>query len=145
MKLSSIATAILLQATSLSLLAVEPAATKAVKPVIDPLSGTNVVQMVVGLFLVLILVFAIAWLLRRVGGVSLTGSGALKVIAGMSMGARDRVVLLQVGDEQLLVGISPGRIQTLHVLDNPIEIEQSTASSTVFADKLSEVLRGGKK
>jgi len=145
MKLSSIATAILLQATSLSLLAVEPAATKAVKPVIDPLSGTNVVQMVVGLFLVLILVFAIAWLLRRVGGVSLTGSGALKVIAGMSMGARDRVVLLQVGDEQLLVGISPGRIQTLHVLDNPIEIEQSAAGSTVFADKLTEVLRGGKK
>jgi len=145
MKLSSIAIAVLLQTTSLSLLAVEPTATKAVKPVIDPLSGTNVGQMVVGLFLVLILVFAIAWLLRRVGGVSLTGSGALKVIAGMSMGARDRVVLLQVGDEQLLVGISPGRIQTLHVLDNPIEIEQNTVGNTAFADKLTEVLRGGKK
>ena len=92
-----------------------------------------------------ILVFAIAWLLRRVGGVSLTGGGALKVISGMSMGARERVVLLQVGEEQLLLGISPGRVQTLHVLEKPIEVEQPAMGTSMFANKLAEVLKSKKK
>ena len=116
-----------------------------VKQIVDPLAGTNIIQMIGGLIFVLILVFAIAWLLRRVGGVSLTGGGALKVVGGMSMGSRDRVVLLQVGDEQLLLGVSPGRVQTLHVLEKPIVVEQSTMSTSIFADKLAEVLKGKKK
>jgi len=115
------------------------------KQIVDPLSGTNVVQMIFGLIFVLVLVFAIAWLLRRVGGVSLTGGGALKVISGMSMGSRDRVVLLQVGEEQLLLGVSPGRVQTLHVLEKPIKVEQPAMSTSMFADKLAEVLKSKKK
>jgi len=116
-----------------------------VKQIVDPLAGTNIIQMIGGLIFVLILVFAIAWLLRRVGGVSITGGGALKVISGMSMGSRDRVVLLQVGDEQLLLGVSPGRVQTLHVLEKPIKVEQPTMSTSIFADKLAEVLKSKKK
>ena len=116
-----------------------------VKQIVDPLAGTNIMQMIGGLIFVLILVFAIAWLLRRVGGVSITGGGALKVISGMSMGSRDRVVLLQVGDEQLLLGVSPGRVQTLHVLEKPIKVEQPAMSTSMFADKLAEVLKSKKK
>ena len=115
------------------------------KPIVDPLAGTNVAQMIIGLAFVLVLVFSIAWVLRRVGGVSLTGGSALKVIGGMSMGSRERVVLLQVGDEQLLVGVSPGRIQTLHVLETPIEIEQQAVGASIFAEKLTEALKGKKK
>lgn len=144
MKFTSFVIVLLLQTISSSLFAVEQT-TKTIKPIVDPLSGTNVVQMMVGLAVVLILVFAIAWLLRRVGGVSLSGNSALKVVAGMSMGARERVVLLQVGEEQLLVGVSPGRIQTLHILKTPIVMESKSIGTTMFADKLAEVLRGKKK
>ena len=134
-------TAFLLQTIPCSVLAGDAP----VKQIVDPLSGTNVIQMIVGLLFVLILVFAIAWLLRRVGGVSLTGGGALKVISGMSMGSRDRVVLLQVGEEQLLLGVSPGRVQTLHVLEKPIKVEQPVMSTSMFADKFAEVLKSKKK
>ena len=141
MKFAIILAALLLQIIPCSVFAGDAP----VKQIVDPLSGTNVLQMIVGLIFVLILVFAIAWLLRRVGGVSLTGGGALKVISGMSMGSRDRVVLLQVGEEQLLLGVSPGRIQTLHVLEKPIEVEQPAMSTSMFADKLAEVLKSKKK
>ena len=141
MKSAITLTAFLLQTIACSVLAGDAP----VKPIVDPLAGTNIIQMIVGLIFVLILVFSIAWLLRRVGGVSLTGGGALKVISGMSMGSRDRVVLLQVGEEQLLLGVSPGRVQTLHVLEKPIKVEQPTMSTSIFADKLAEVLKGKKK
>ena len=127
---------------SASLPALETTESPIVKPVIDPLSGTNVVQMLVGLLFVLVMVIAVAWLLRRVGGVSMGGGGAMSIVGGMSMGARERVVLLQVGEEQILIGVSPGRIQKLHVLENPVDVQVKNVSDINFANKLSEVLRG---
>ena len=141
MKFLPIVTMLSLQVMPCYALAVDTPA----KPIVDPLAGTNIVQMIVGLLIVLFLVFAIAWVLRRVGGASLTGNGTLKVISGMSMGARERVVLLQVGEEQLLLGVSPGRVQTLHVLDKPIEAESQRVASPMFANKLAEVLKGKNK
>jgi len=133
---------LLLSVYSSSLLAIEAAGVPETKPVIDPLSGSSIAQMVAGLLLVLVLVIAMAWILRRIGGVSFTGNSAMSVIGGMSMGARERVVLLQVGDEQLLIGVSPGRIQKLHVLSTPIETPTKTDNDTNFAVRLAEALRG---
>lgn len=133
---------LLLWLLSMPLIAAEKNTAPAMQPVIDPLSGTNIFQMVAGLLFVLAIVIAIAWLIRRVGGVSMAGGGVMSVVGGMSMGARERVVLLQVGEEQLLIGVSPGRIQKLHVLDKPIEIQQKKTADISFANKFSEVLRG---
>jgi len=130
---------------SASLFALDTTKSPVVKPVIDPLSGTNVVQMLVGLLFVLMLVIVVAWLLRRVGGVSMAGGGVMNVVGGMSMGARERVVLLQVGEEQILIGVSPGRIQKLHVLENPVDIQLKKQNEISFANKLSEALRGKAK
>ncbi len=131
-----------LYVTTTSLLAAETSSAPLVKPIIDPLSGTNIFQMVAGLVFVLLLVIIVAWLVRRVGGVTMAGGGVLNVIGGMSMGARERVVLLQVGEEQILIGVSPGRIQKLHVLENPIEIQAKKVADMNFANKLTDALRG---
>ena len=107
---------------------------------IEPLSGGTMVQVALGLLFVLFLVIAVAWLLKRIGGFSITGNSALKILAGLSMGARERVVLMQVGDEQILIGVSPGRIQTLHILDKPISIDEKKSSESGFAERLTEAL-----
>jgi flagellar protein FliO/FliZ len=94
-----------------------------------------------GLFLVLGLILATAWLARRIGRFQGTSGGALRIVGGLSMGARERVVLIQVGDTQLLLGVAPGRIQTLHVLPEAaaIELPQQGAGAS-FAASLSTVL-----
>lgn len=132
----------LLSFITTSLLAVETPSVTAGKPMIDPLSGTNIFQMVAGLVLVLLLVIVVAWLVKRVGGVTMAGGGVLNVVGGMSMGARERVVLLQVGEEQILIGVSPGRIQKLHVLETPIDIQPKKMPDTNFANKLADAIRG---
>lgn len=107
---------------------------------IDPLSGGSMAQVALGLLFVLFLVIAVAWILKRMGGFSIAGNGALKVLGGLSMGARERVVLMQVGEEQLLIGVSPGRIQTLHVLDKPISVDDKKTTEPGFAERLTEAL-----
>jgi len=145
MRVLAIISGLILQLNSLSVWAVEKSRPAEAAPAIDPLSGANIGQLAVGLLFVLLMVIGLAWLLRRVGGVNFGGSQAIKVIGGMSMGARERVVLIQVGETQLLVGISPGRIQTLHVLDKPVVVQGGEQAGEGFADKFAAALKGKMK
>ncbi|MCL4721914.1 MAG: flagellar biosynthetic protein FliO [Gammaproteobacteria bacterium] len=75
------------------------------------------IRMVIGLAVVLGLLGVTAWASRRFRvGARLQG-GAIEVVSGISLGARERVVVLRVNGEQVLVGISPAGLRTLHVLN----------------------------
>ena len=107
----------------------------------DPLAVGNLVQLTLGLLAVLLLLGGLAWLLRRSGRFTSGVHGALQILGGVSMGTRERIVLLQVGRQQLLVGVAPGRIQTLHVLEEPIDVTESAARPRAgFAQALDMAL-----
>ncbi|MEZ5563349.1 MAG: flagellar biosynthetic protein FliO [Gammaproteobacteria bacterium] len=73
-------------------------------------------RMVAGLVIVLGLLAATAWVSRRFRAGSAARGGAVEILTGLSLGNRERVVLLKVGRDQVLVGISPSGLRTLHVL-----------------------------
>jgi len=100
----------------------------------------NLVQTTLGLLVVLLVIGAAAWAFKRFGNVHVGAQGRMKIIGGISLGTRERAVLLQVGDQQLVVGVSPGRIQTLHVLDKPVQIEEKPAGATSFSSRLQTAI-----
>jgi flagellar protein FliO/FliZ len=71
-----------------------------------------------GLALALIvgLLVGTAWLLRKVSGGQGFGQGNMKIIGGVALGPRERIVLVEVGEDWLVIGIVPGQIRTLHHL-----------------------------
>lgn len=91
---------------------------------------SSLLQVTLGLFLVLLIIAAAAWFARRFGKFTVSGKGSLRIIGGLHMGARERVVLMQVGDQQLLVGVAPGSIRTLLVLDQPVVTDERAVSAT---------------
>lgn len=109
----------------------------------EPVGVGNYLQMFFGLFIVIALIFGAAWLMRRMSNLSSMTTSNLKVLGGISVGQRERVVLIQAGDTQILVGVAPGQIRTLHVMDEPIttneEIKSKTSSG--FADKLHAAIK----
>jgi len=115
------------------------------KTALDPISGGNIGQLAIGLLAVVAVVFILGWFLKNVMRGGAVASGALKIIAGVSMGARERVVLMQVGETQILIGVTPGRIEKIHVLDKPIDVENTSNPTASFAARLSEVLMKGKR
>ena len=107
------------------------------------MGATSLLQVLLALVLVLLLIVGMAWLMRRIGGLTQVGGGVVRVLGGVPVGQRERVVLIQVGSRQLLLGVAPGRVQTLHVLDEPISVSTSTSDNESFAERLSTALKRG--
>jgi flagellar protein FliO/FliZ len=95
------------------------AAPQAAERVATPSAG-SLAQVTLSLLLVLGAVFAAAWLMRRLKGIGRFASGPIEIVADVSLGAKERAVLVQVGGKQLLLGVAPGRVNVLHALDEPI-------------------------
>ncbi|KFI22206.1 flagellar biosynthetic protein FliO [Nitrosococcus oceani] len=102
----------------------------------------EVLQMIIALVLVLGAIALVMWLLRRVQGLQRNNGTGLQILGGVSLGTRERAVLVQVGEQQLLVGVCPGQIRTLHVLETPVAIPQKPLKNP-FAQHLNAVLKQG--
>jgi flagellar protein FliO/FliZ len=105
------------------------AAPHAASPIVAAAPGAGaaggVASVTLALALVLAAIFACAWIARRVRGFGNRSGNALDVIAEMPLGPKERAVLLRVGAEQILIGVAPGRVNTLHVLREPVEPSKS--------------------
>jgi flagellar protein FliO/FliZ len=74
------------------------------------------------LIVVLAAIFLVAWLVRRMRIVGNRVGGAIDVLANVQLGQKERAVLLKVGTTQILIGVAPGQVSTLHVLTEPLEL-----------------------
>lgn len=96
------------------------AQTEAPKPAYAPpvsvLPEGSMLQMLVGLLLVLAVIAAVAWLLKRFALNPGTATGTIKVIAGTAVGQRERVVLVEISGTWLVLGVAPGQVRTLHTM-----------------------------
>jgi flagellar protein FliO/FliZ len=84
-----------------------------------PSSPAYLIKLVLGLVVVLMLFAALAWLVRRfgLGGFTNSSTGELSVLESLSLGSRERLVIVQIGQEKLLLGITAGQINKLHTLE----------------------------
>jgi len=76
-------------------------------------------RMVGSLLAVLTVVAVCSWCLRRWRDRQNVSNESIEIISGLSLGSKDKVVLLRVGDEQVLVGVGPAGMQSLHVIQQP--------------------------
>lgn len=75
---------------------------------------------VLALLAVLALIVGLGWLLKRMPGSGFRPAEGLRVVASLNVGAKERVVVVEVNGEQLLLGVTAGGIRTLHQLPAPL-------------------------
>jgi flagellar protein FliO/FliZ len=92
------------------------AAAEAATPVVG---AGSILQVLLGLVVVLGMVFAAAWAVRRFNPNAVQGGGVVRVVGGTSVGNRERVLVVEVADTWLVVGVAPGRVSQLHSLPRP--------------------------
>jgi flagellar protein FliO/FliZ len=79
-------------------------------------SSGSVFQIIFSLLLVLAAVLAVAWIMKRINLQQHGAASLLKVISGVAVGPRERVVLMEVNDTWLILGVAPGQVRTLHTM-----------------------------
>ena len=97
---------------SAALLAAGPAWASDAAP--SPVFG--IMQMILGLALVLGLIVVASWLLRRFGAGPAASGSIVRIVTAASVGPREKVVLVEVQDSWLVLGVAPGRVSMLHQL-----------------------------
>jgi len=113
-----------------------PAVAQEAVPAVSPTSlftGDYLLQVIGSFVVVILLLVGVLVLLRRFNGVSSQMSGNMRVISSVGVGQRERVVLLQVGEEQILVGVGPGNVRKIHAFDEPV-VEPSASTTPSFSD-----------
>jgi flagellar protein FliO/FliZ len=99
-------------------------------------------QATLALLLILGLLFGTAWLARKLSGGKGFGQGGMKIIGGVALGPRERIVLVEIGESWLVIGIVPGQIRTLHQLPKGSDMAlepTSGAAEAPFAQWLKAI------
>ncbi len=112
-------------------------------PATPPPGFGSLAQVALALALVLGLLFALAWLLRRVRATHRPGAPGIEILADVALGAKERAVLLQVDRARLLVGVAAGQVRTLHVLPDaePLASSNEPQPGLATAPAFAELLR----
>jgi flagellar protein FliO/FliZ len=87
----------------------------------------NILKMVMGLAVVLAVMAVISWAVKRMLPSASGQNSAVKVVGGVSVGSRERVVVLEVADRWLVVGVAQGQVSSI-------------ANLEVGSDQLSEAV-----
>ncbi|MGF6649055.1 flagellar biosynthetic protein FliO [Paraburkholderia sp. GAS82] len=118
-----------------------------------------VLQTILGLLVVIGLVFACAWLARRFGLQSGSRGGLVKTIGGASLGGKERVAVVEIGDTWLVLGAAPGNVRLLHTMPagsaagagvglstaasgDPLQPGASSALPGTFGQRFRDALKG---
>ena len=122
-----------------ALLLVEKTAMAAARPIEVPsvVSTGGMIKITLSLLLVLAAIVAVAWLLKRMNVAQQGRGNLLKVISSVAVGQRERIVLIEINETWLLVGVGPGQIRTLHTLAKDDTVSPLPEADNQFGRMLS--------
>ncbi len=109
------------------------------------ISTESTLQMIGGLLLVLAIIGCITWLLKRFSLIPTTATGKLKIVSAIGVGQRERVVIVEIDNTWLVLGVAPGRVNKLHAMDKPatdsIDKTQDNPLAEEFVAQLNESIK----
>ncbi|MGL5292018.1 MAG: flagellar biosynthetic protein FliO [Vibrionaceae bacterium] len=121
-----------------------------------PLTAQDNMTTVLVLLSVIALIFAIAHWVKRMNLSPLSGKAGVKLISQLALGQKERIMVIDVNGEQMVIGITAHNINLLKVLDTPItpavsesandesrhkEANKDEAGTASFAQKLAQVIK----
>ena len=103
------------------------------------LPASSLVQLTGSLALVVGLIFALTWVVRRFHLATPRRSRAMSVMDELALGPRERIVLVQVGNSQVLLVVGVNGLTALTPLPTPVELPPAPANGG-FADRLRDLM-----
>ena len=105
-----------------------------------PPGAPDLLGVATSLVLVIGAIFLVGWLYRRAQGMRGGSADGIRIVAAQPLGARERIVVVQIAGKQLVVGVTSSNINTLHTFDGPVVETAAQAIGSAFAGRLRAAL-----
>lgn len=94
-----------------------------------PSPGAGILQVILGLLTVLAVMALVTWLVKHIGAGINNNPAVARIVGGVSVGSRERVVVIEIADRWIVVGVAPGQLNSLANLEigAAIKLEQGAA------------------
>ncbi len=138
----------LLQSSIIFLCSITPvfsAVQNGAKQTVASISYVHILNWALGLVFVLALFLACVWFMKKMGALPTNIKDGMRIVGGLSLGVREKIILVQIGEKQLVLAVTPGRVEKLLVLEGEdILFQQSKSESTGadFSQKLKQLMSG---
>lgn len=109
------------------------------KSVIDPVGTLG--KLTIALIIVLAVFWLFSRLMKQMQGAQNIQNSSLSIVGVLPLGQKEKVIIVQAGDQQILLGVTTTQINTLHVLTSPIANDVSLSNVSEFKDKLSAAIK----
>jgi flagellar protein FliO/FliZ len=107
--------------------------------------GGELVRVLLSLAAVIALIFVAGWMSRRLQARSLPGGRRIRCVESMTVGARERVLLIDADGKRLLVGVGQGGMRTLHVYEGAAPAAASPPPDAPAAPNFAQLLSRWKR
>ena len=109
-------------------------------PATPGIGGGDILSLGLSLIVVVGVIIALGWFYSRSRFVSGGGADLITIVASRPLGPKERLMVIEVADQQLLIGMTSTGANTLHVLDKPIEVAARKPATGNFASRLKSAL-----
>ncbi len=104
-----------------------------------PIAG-QIFQVIFALLLVLAIIVGAAWAMRRFSLVPGGANSQMRVVSGVMVGTRERVVIVEVRDTWLVLGVTSEQVNVLHSLEKPLDAQEAKPVAPQFAEWLQKAM-----
>ncbi len=106
----------------------------------SPIGGNEIVSVGTGMALVIGAILLCGWVYSRSRGLKGHAGDVFNILASQALGPKERILLVEVANKQLVIGMTATQVQTLHVFDEPVVEDAKPDSPVRFADRLTSAL-----
>jgi flagellar protein FliO/FliZ len=108
----------------------------------------NLLEVFLSLFAVIVVILILAWAIKVMGYKGVAINKAMKVTACLPLSSKEKLMVVQIGDEQILIGVAPGFVSHIKTLDKPLDLvetsNQSEFSVQSFSKTFNQLIKGKK-
>lgn len=106
-----------------------------------PSASNSLMSVGVALLFILLVIFACAWLLRKLSGQNLGRNSLIKLKSSFMLGAKERLIVVEVDGKVLLLGVTAQNISKIEELSTDCLEQSESAQRPTFQEAFKSQLK----
>ena len=106
----------------------------------SPLDNLDVFQMIAPLLMVIVLIFALAWLVKKINpGMPKVGRD-IQVLSTTPLSSQSKLCLIRTGGKDILIGVTNTNISHIQTFDDPVVTQPENENPAEFSQQFKKLL-----